>query len=235
MQLITVSLNDSRTAHVAVTDATDGDLAIDSDPAPLDRRRRGLVDRPWTWLRQVHGGDVVLVDRPGEHAGREADASITTRSGFALAVQTADCGSLAIIGRGGEGGTSAVAAVHAGWRGVVAGIVPHAIEAVRKATGSGDVVAVLGPCIHAECYEFAATDLALVEAVTGPIARGRTAAETLALDLPAALRGVLERHAVELVWSDDRCTSCDRTLWSHRARADRGRQGLVVWIDDDVT
>ncbi len=245
MQHITVPLSETRRARVVVTDATDGDLAIGAEPVALDRRRSQLVDLPWTWLRQVHGAGVVPVGHPGDHVGADGDALVTARSGAALAVQTADCGSLALIGRGGlgrgglgHGGLEhggAVAAVHAGWRGVVAGIVPAAVRAVRDAGGSDDVVAVLGPCIHAECYEFSPTDRQAIEAVTGPGVWGRTAGGSLAFDLPAALRTLLHAAGVYIVWSDDRCTSCGPDLWSHRARGDRARQGLVVWIDGDDT
>lgn len=245
-------------AHVLATDRRDGDLRVDGDADELDVRRRGLVDRPWVWLRQVHGADVVVLDDtadPASVSGRPADAVVTRRADVALAVHSADCATVALVGRVADptprSSRAALApagavlgAVHAGWRGLVAGVVPATVDAMR-ALGAVDVRAVLGPCIGVECYQFGADDLAEVVAVVGPAAAGRTRSGAPALDLRLGMRHALRAAGVEVVASDQRCTACgperhgpgaeaaEPPLYSHRARRETGRQALVAWLEVD--
>src|SRR5690606_23478698 len=96
-QRLEVPLADGRRAVVAVTDVTDGDLGSDAPPEQLAAARRAVVDLPWTWLHQVHGAHVVVVQRPGEHAGAAADAATTAVSGAVLSVKGADCAPIALV------------------------------------------------------------------------------------------------------------------------------------------
>lgn len=123
-----------------------------------------------------------------------------------------------------------MAAVHAGWRGLVAGVVEQAAEAMR-ALGAGRIEAALGPCIHAECYEFGASDLAAVERAVGAAAGGVTSRGAPALDLPGAVAAAAREAGIDLVFSSPVCTACSADHYSHRARGDTGRQALVVWRD----
>lgn len=215
-----------RTARVRFTTAADGDLAVVRPGPELDARRRALSPRPWTYLHQVHEASVVEVTRPGEWAGVDADAAVTRASDTLLAVHTADCAPIALVA--GEG---VVGAVHAGWRGLAAGVVDSAIERMR-ALGARSIEAVLGPSIHAECYEFGPDDLDGVVERCGEMARGVTSDGRPALDVPAAVRATLERSGVRLASGEAPCTACDRRFFSHRARGDTGRQALLVWIED---
>jgi YfiH family protein len=181
-------------------------------------------DVPVIWLRQVHGDGVVVVGPGADPSGTEGDALVApagTRA--ALAVLTADCGSVALAGDDGS-----AAAVHAGWRGVAAGVVDRAVEAL-VAEGATRVSAAFGPCVHPCCYAFSADDLDAVANGLGPSVRGVTATGEPALDLPAALTAALSRSGAELVSMVDRCTACSGRDFSHRARRDHGRQALVVW------
>ena len=160
-------------AYVVFTGRAAGDLGHAGDYVhavrpEVEARRRAVVDLPWTWLRQVHGDRVVVVDEPGGGAGRSADAAVTDRSGCALAVLTADCAPVALLGSNGVVGVA-----HAGWRGLVAGVLERAVE-VMRAAGAGDVHALLGPCIRPGCYEFGADDLAQVARRLGDGVRGTT-------------------------------------------------------------
>jgi YfiH family protein len=217
-------------ARVCFTGRAEGDLGHGGeyvhavDPA-VEARRRAVVDRPWSWLRQVHGDTVLVVDGPGSGAGAVADASATTNGTAALAVLTADCAPIALAAPEGV-----VAVVHAGWRGLVAGVIDAAARTVRDLGGSR-IEAALGPCIHPGCYEFGAGDLDAVAAACGPAVRSRTTEGRPALDLPTAVRTMLTRAGVELAYDAGTCTACagDR-YFSHRARQDRGRQGVVAWL-----
>jgi polyphenol oxidase len=221
-------------AQHCFTDRTHGDLAaaLDADAEVLEVRRRSVVDVPWTWLRQVHGADVVHVSRPGEHAGARADASVTAVPGAALAVQVADCAPVVLVTDG------AVGVAHAGWRGLLGGVIGRTVVELRSVAGAGigagTVRAVIGPCIHAECYEFGARDLDVIAARFGDDVRATTAAGTPALDLVAAVRAALTDAGlgaddVELAGG---CTACTPDRWySHRARGERERQAGVVWLE----
>jgi polyphenol oxidase len=218
-----------RTAHLVMTSMVDGDLAVTGDPATLEPRRRAVVDLPWTWLHQEHGAAVVVVDRPGRHAGERADAAVSAVPGAALAVQVADCAPVALVSSAG-----AVGIAHVGWRGLVAGVLPAAASALMAlGEGIGDVTAVIGPCIHRECYEFGEDDLERVVAVVGDSVRARTGDGRAALDLVAGIEHVVGSLGIACERSPwDSCTSCSAGYWSHRARGDRARQAMVVWMTE---
>jgi YfiH family protein len=184
-----------------------------------------VLDRPWSWLRQVHGDQVVVVDAPGARAGEEGDALVSAAAGTALSVFTADCAPVALAGADGVIGVA-----HAGWKGLVAGVIPSTVERMR-ALGAGEITAALGPCIHAECYEFSPTDLDLVAGHLGDGVRSHTSGGRAALDMQAAVGAALERAGVALVHDAGVCTACAASeYYSHRARVETERQATLVWL-----
>ena len=227
---LTLALPYGLTAHVRFTSAADGDFAVGQPADVLAARRQALVPLPWTWLHQVHRNRVVVVDEPGAHAGADADAASTARPGAALAIQTADCAPVALVADEGV-----VAAVHVGWRGLMAGVVEGAVEAVRRAGGTR-VRAVVGSCIHPCCYEFGAADLDRVAAGYGDGVRATTRSGRLALDLPAAVASALAAvPGAELTRPSPGCTACGTPpMFSHRARGDAARQAMVVWLEGEA-
>lgn len=220
-------LRDGRRAVVTFTDRRHGDL---SGPRP-DPGAVGAPG-PWTVLRQVHGATTVVVDRPGGCTGHPGDAAVTAVTGAALAVRVADCAPVAVISPAG-----AVAVIHAGWRGLMAGVVGSAVDALRDLVGRDREVAVLGPCIHPASYEFSASDLEAVVERFGPAVASRTATGAPALDVPAAVAVALRECGVRLAVDAGLCTAravlADGTprFWSHRARRESGRQVLAAWIE----
>jgi YfiH family protein len=215
-------------ANVVFTDRGAGDLGHAGDHVhavrpEVEARRRAVVDLPWTWLRQVHGDRVVVVTEPGGGAGERADAAVTDRPGCALAVLTADCAPVALVGSGGVVGVA-----HAGWRGLVGGVLERTVG-VMRARGAVDVRAVLGPCIRPECYEFGVEDLARVARRLGDGVRATTTSGAPALDVPAAVCAALSQVGVDDVHDVGVCTACSQVHFSHRARHELGRQALVVW------
>ena len=215
-------------AHVAFTGRAEGDMghgggAVVRVRPDVAARRRAVVDLPWTWLHQVHGAGVVRVTRPGDGAGTMADAAVTAEEGCAVAVLTADCAPVALASREGVVGVA-----HAGWRGVAAGVI-EATVAEMEALGATAIEAAVGPCIHAECYEFGPADLDDVAARLGDGVRATTAAGTPALNLPAAVRGALQRAGVASIDDVGICTACSADHFSWRAGKDLQRQATVVW------
>jgi YfiH family protein len=100
--------------------------------------------------KQMHGTGVLLVDGtpPGP---AEADILVSTDRRMGVAVQTADCAPVLLADLRGRG----VAAVHAGWRGLAAGVLPKGVRALAERAGCrpADLVAAVGPCIGPCCYE----------------------------------------------------------------------------------
>lgn len=181
---------------------------------------RASAGADWTVLRQVHGSRVVTVDAPGDRSGEEADAAVTSVPGARLVVLTADCAPVVLASAEGV-----IAAVHAGWRGMRDGVVGAAAARMRE-LGASRIEAALGPCIHAECYEFEDVAAWFDEDVRSTTAAGRPA-----LDLPAAVRAALQQADVELVHDEDVCTACAvDSHYSHRARGEAERQATVVWM-----
>lgn len=204
-----------------------GDLAVGSDG--VEGRRREVVDLPWSWLTQVHGADVVTVTEPGEHAGARADAAVTAVPGAAIAVTTADCVPVVLIGAD----ERAVGVAHAGWRGLLAGVV-GATAAAMEALGHPPVHAALGPSICATHYEFGSDDLDRMAARWGDGVRATTAEGRPALDVAAGVRRALAEIGVhDVVAPAGHCTAERADLyWSFRARGEAGRIATVAWLEE---
>lgn len=184
---------------------------------------------PVTWLRAVHGREALQVDAPMD-ADPHVDAIVTNRRGVALAALAADCVPLLLVARQEqEGPPLAVGAVHAGRRGVQAGVVTAAIERLREVAGSrpeAHVVALIGPAICGRCYEVPDAMRSEVSAVV-PQAWATTAWGTPALDLPRAA-AEQARAAGASVIECGLCTREDARLFSHRGDGRSGRFGSVI-------
>jgi YfiH family protein len=219
-------------ALVWCSDATHGNVGdhVGDDPRNVERNRAGIaraaelpVPEAWVWLRQVHGADVHDASAPTGTPPPEADAAVTATRGLPLAIVTADCAPIVIANDG------AVAVVHAGHRGLANGVIDAAVADVR-ATGTGEVHAFLGPCIHAARYEFGVADLAPLVEQYGTAIAGRTDGGTPALDIPAAVRIALERLGVTALHDSDVCTSATPSYFSHRRDGATGRQVTVTML-----
>jgi len=212
--------------HMAFTDRDDGDFRVDQG-AQVETLRRSHLDHPWTWLRQTHGKQVVTVCRAGQWAGAEADAAVTVNSHCPLAVTTADCAPVVLIADTGLG------VIHAGWKGVVGGVIEAAASKLLK-LGATPHSAFVGPCISAQAYEFADTELGLVVGATDQSVVAQTSWGTEGLDLARAVSIVLEKSGWPSPNVIGECTS-GPNWFSHRTRGDTGRQTTVAWIDNDAT
>lgn len=118
-------------------------------------RWAAALDAQPVWLRQVHGVNVLrLSARSTAEAEQPADAAWTTERGLACNVQVADCLPVLLASRDGR----AVAAAHAGWRGLAAGVLEATLKALQQGAGveAGDLVAWLGPCIGPQQFEVGA-------------------------------------------------------------------------------
>ncbi len=161
---------------------------------------------------------------PGEHAGAAADAAVTASPGCILAVRTADCAPIVLVGE------RTLGVVHAGWRGLLGGVVERAVEALVALDGP-PLAAHLGPCIRVGCYEFDGPERAQVAERYGPESLGVTTTGTPALDLPATAIAALHGAGVAVVHDTSGCTACDSRWYSHRARDEPGRIATIAWLE----
>jgi polyphenol oxidase len=170
--------------------------------------------------KQIHSA-TVLPARAG--ACGEGDALWTDRSGLALSVITADCVPVVLAGPGG------IAAIHAGWRGLVNGVIPATLRTLPGPLSSW--TAWIGPAIGACCYEVSEEVAAQVVAVSDPAVAVPGPQGKPHLDLPGVARRQLEGAGVgEVLWLV-RCTRCDEEkLFSYRREGKgAGRNIAFIW------
>ena len=207
------------------------------DPETVIENRRQLVSAlqlPSSprWLRQVHGVDVALEPRvaAGESDEPEADAAVTTTPVTVLAILTADCLPVVLAARDG----SAVAAAHAGWRGLADGVLEATVAAMT--TPARDVVAWLGPAAGPRAYEIGEDvfDALVARDPRATTAFAPTRAGHWRVDLYALARLRLVDaglHASSL-HGGGLCTISDpQRFFSHRRDRVGGRMATLAWIE----
>ncbi|MBI1731778.1 MAG: peptidoglycan editing factor PgeF [Gammaproteobacteria bacterium] len=181
------------------------------------------------WLQQAHGSRVVSA---AGGCNQAADGSHASTTGQVCAVLVADCVPLLLSDASG----TQVAAIHAGWRGIAAGIVAAGISTMRAP--ADQLLAWIGPCIGPERYEVGAeVRCACLE--TDPGAgdhfRRTTSGRWLA-DLPALVCCQLRARDVHAIYSADLCTHARPDLFfSHRRDGSTGRMAALIWLDPDRT
>lgn len=212
------------------------------EPARVSENRRRLeraVGVPIFVARQVHGTGIARVragDDPAALAQIEADGICSDSPGAAVGVFVADCVPALVV----DPRTGSFAAVHAGWRGTVAGVLPAAVRALESHFGARaeDLRVALGPAIGPCCFEVGPEVVAAFEALV-PDARARrivlpsprAAAGKANVDLKAANRLLLERAGVAPAAIDagPECTHCDRARF-FSFRRDGGGIGQLMGV-----
>ena len=202
-------------------------LRTGDDPVAVEvnrRRLRAALPAEPKWLRQVHGAAVVDADTVADMP--EADAAVARATNTVCAVLVADCIPVLLADRAG----SAVAAAHAGWRGLARGVVERTIE--RLARPPGELLVYLGPGIGPGAFEvgadvreaFLASD-ASAEAAFTPRAAGKWMA-----DLFLLARQRLARCGVRRIYGGGSCTHSDpRRYYSYRRDGATGRMAALIW------
>ena len=199
----------------------------------------GFVPEVLRQVHQVHGGRVVRGEPDmGARPLEEADAIVAVAedvASLAVAVRVADCVPVLV----GDRRIGAVAAIHAGWRGVVAGVVPRAMAELAK-VGSGDYVAAIGPCIGACCFEVSAeVATRIVEASGGDASlavfappEGRDGGDAKAMvDLRRAVRAQLAAAGVHDVEDVVGCTKCEaERFFSYRRDGEASGRHMAVIV-----
>jgi hypothetical protein len=209
-----------------------GDAVGDAPEAVAANRHRladelGLGRDRLVWMEQVHGRNAEIVDGPRPEAVEATDAIVTTEPDLALIAMCADC--VPVLLADPEAGV--IGAAHAGRVGARVGVVPAALDAMRRAGAAIDRIEVLlGPSVCGECYEVpAAMQADLEQHLPGSACKTRTG--TPGLDLRAGLWRQLADAGVAKIGLDPRCTVEDKTLFSHRREGTTGRLAAVTWLD----
>ncbi len=203
------------------------------DQAAVRRNRATLaaqVGARLTFTRQAHGTRVRLLNADSGQPVQgdpsalvPADGQATATPGLALAALAADCLPIAVAGEG------AVAMLHAGWRGLRAGVVAAGVAALRELGATDHLAAAIGPGAGPCCYEVGTEvhDEFVATGLPDAVHHGRK------LDLKAIARQLLDRAGVSEVHDIGMCTICgDSSLWfSHRRdRGVTGRQAGIAWL-----
>lgn len=205
---------------------------VGDDPAAVAENRRRLretlqLPAEPCWLSQVHGTAVLSLDETSRAAGAEADACWTARRGAVCAILTADCLPVLFCSRDG----TVVAAAHAGWRGLAAGVLEATIKALPVAPQN--LLAWLGPAIGPSAFEvgpevltaFSEQDAGIAACfVTGTGGKFKA-------DLYALARRRLHQAGVPAIYGGGRCTYTEaQDLYSFRRSGRCGRMASLIWL-----
>ena len=203
------------TARVRAAFSTrdNGDLRHDLVARERFGRLTGATT-PWATVHQVHGARVVEVSAAGEFG--DADGMVTATPGVPVAVFTADCLGIVIDA------APVVAVVHGGWRGLDAGVIENALDAIRQ-MGGRTRSAWIGPSIGPCCCEGGEE---VAQRVPGHVTQ--TTWGTTAIDLRAVAEARLGIEAI----IDERCTRCGPGLFSHRSDGTSARLVAVGWLEE---
>ncbi len=196
-------------------------LHTGDNPEQVMRHRahftRAIAASGVQWLDQVHGTHCFCADETTTRTTPRADAVWTTRPGLALAIMTADCVPVVITHRTGK----FVAAAHAGWRGLLDGVLVRLLE---QLPGTGeDLHAWIGPCISRSHYQVGEE---VWRQFDGPLAQfvhmDPTHQGKRHLDLAGIAAYQLQAWEVGQVTLSALCSYADRRFYSHRQATHRG-------------
>jgi len=197
--------------------------AVAANRAAL-RERLALPAEP-VWLSQVHG--IRACDAGRIASGCEGDAGVTDRPGVVCVVLTADCLPVLLCDRGG----TRVVAVHAGWRGLAAGVVEAAVDAMDAP--AEEIMAWLGPAIGPHAFEVGEEVRAAflqADAAADGAFRPASAGHWLA-DIYELARLRLANRGVTCVYGGGLCTFSDTArFYSYRRDGTTGRMATLIWL-----
>lgn len=206
--------------------------AVGDDPEAVRGNRTiaatalGIDPDRVVWMNQVHGRAVAIVDGPWLAEVPEADAVVTVSTGLALAVLVADCTPVLLA----DPVAGVAAAVHAGRPGLVAGVVPAAVDAMcALGAEPAHITAAAGPAVCGRCYEVPEAMRDEVAAAV-PEAWSTTSWGTPAVDVAAGVYAQLAGLGVTVNEKSPVCTLESKDHFSYRRERITGRLAGYVWL-----
>lgn len=204
---------------------------VGDDPAAVDQNRARLcqllqLPAEPRWLNQVHGIQVCTDTAPGT----TADASVSRQPGQVCVVLTADCLPVLFCDKAGQ----VVAAAHAGWRGLAAGVVVETVH--RMGVDAGNLLAWLGPAIGPQAFEVGEEVRSAFLALGPEYARAFKAHTTGKwwMDIYAAARLQLAGLGLTGIYGGGECTVTDADrYYSYRRDRETGRMASLIWMSAD--
>jgi YfiH family protein len=202
-----------------------------------ERLRTQLGLRRLARSYQVHGttvrriraeADIPALDSDAAQPPIEADGHATCMAGIGVMALAADCLPVAF------GGERAVAMVHAGWRGLAAGVLEQGVLALRELGVTGEISAIVGPGAGSCCYEVG-SEVHAAFAPDAPIAERSTRDGAEVRGSPIDLRAIAHERLRAAGVADVRdvaaCTICDHRFYSYRRESNHaGRQAGIAWL-----
>ncbi len=201
---------------------------VGDDPVAVTANRQTVLDRIGVeplWLQQVHG--TTVVDAEAAADGSEADAAVARTANRACVVMTADCLPILLCDRAG----TVVAAAHAGWRGLCAGVVEQTVAAMQ--VPGGELMAWLGPAIGPQAFEVGGevrsaflSGSSEAAAAFSPGQAGKWLA-----DIAELARQRLRMLGVNSVYGGGLCTFTEsERFFSYRRDGITGRMASFIWL-----
>jgi YfiH family protein len=214
---------------------------VNDDPLAVSENRarvRALLSAEPVWLKQVHGTRVWDADLTPTEEVIEADAAVTTKSNTVLTVMAADC--LPVLISDPEG--NVIGAAHAGWRGLLGGVLENTVDAMQAKTGLGNAsqyLAWLGPAIGPWAFEVGEEVRVAFEAYGKEHCLPVAAEAFMAIDgkpgkywanLYQLARQRLQNKGLTHIYGGEFCTVRDQAnFFSHRRDGLSGRFAAFIW------
>ena len=204
-------------------------LHVGDDTAEVLKNRALLreqlqLPREPDWITQIHGTRSVILEQDDS---RDADAAVTREPGRVAVVMTADCLPILLCNRQG----TEVAAVHAGWRGLQAGVIQSALTAMNSP--ADQLMAWIGPGISQACFEVGdEVRSAFVDNIRdAQVFFSAHRERHWWCDLAGLAALVLQQQGVTRIYRDEHCSFRDaEQFYSYRRAATTGRMASLIWI-----
>lgn len=206
-------------------------LHVGDNPLAVETNRQRLIESLQLpavpeWLVQTHSTECVIVEND---KNRQADAAITRSSKHVLAIMTADCLPILLCDKQG----TEIAAIHAGWRGLVNGIITNTLE--KMLSPSNDLIAWIGPAICQTCYEVGDEVLDTFSTFF-PFAPTyfRPHGDKWLANLAGLAERILKENSVESVYQSNVCTfENENDFYSYRRASQTGRIASLIWFNNE--
>lgn len=206
-------------------------LHVGDDEQKVAANRAALVaslslSKEPVWLEQTHTNYCVVAE---EEHNRTVDAVITRTKELPLAIMTADCLPIVLCNKAG----TEIAAIHAGWRGLVNGIVENTLAKMHSCPET--LLAWVGPSICHKCYEIGnEVQQAYVSKYPYTASTFHNNGSSMYADLPKMAELILNAQGISAVFQSAACTfELKNELYSYRREAQTGRMATLIWIRDN--